>query len=84
MIGLFSWVALGMVADWVTTRLMAGRDMGLTLFTTAVGIAGALLGGFVGVFLDVGAVATISLFGLLAAALGSAVTLASYRRLMGV
>ena len=84
MLGFLSWVTLGVIAGLVATRLTAGRDMGLTLFTTAVGIVGALVVGFVGVWLNVGEVGAISLFSLVAAALGSAVTLLSYRRLMGV
>ncbi len=46
MLGILCSVGFGVIAGVFTSRLMAGRDLGLILFTIGVGIAGALVGGF--------------------------------------
>ena len=83
MIGILSWLGFGVIAGLFTSRLMAGRDWGLILFTTGVGIAGSLVGGFAAAILNLGGIATFSLYSLLFAAVGGSLTLLGYRRLIG-
>ena len=45
--GFFGWVLIGLVAGVLGKMLMPGRDPGGIIVTILIGIAGALLAGFV-------------------------------------
>ncbi|MDH6225816.1 MULTISPECIES: GlsB/YeaQ/YmgE family stress response membrane protein [Streptomyces] len=44
--GVIAWLVLGLLAGAVAKALLPGRDPGGCLGTTAIGIAGAFLGGW--------------------------------------
>ena len=44
--GIIAWIVLGLVAGLVAAWLVPGRDREGILATTLIGIAGALMGGF--------------------------------------
>ena len=46
--GILSWIVFGLVVGIISKLLMPGRDPGGFIVTILLGIAGALLGGFVG------------------------------------
>ena len=46
--GILSWILFGLVVGVIAKLLMPGRDPGGFIITILLGIAGALLGGFVG------------------------------------
>jgi uncharacterized membrane protein YeaQ/YmgE (transglycosylase-associated protein family) len=46
--GILSWILFGLVIGVIAKLLMPGRDPGGFIVTILLGIAGALLGGFVG------------------------------------
>lgn len=46
--GILSWIVFGLVVGIIAKLLMPGRDPGGFIVTILLGIAGALLGGFVG------------------------------------
>jgi uncharacterized membrane protein YeaQ/YmgE (transglycosylase-associated protein family) len=46
--GIISWVLFGLVVGVIGKLLMPGRDPGGFVITALLGIAGALLGGFLG------------------------------------
>ena len=46
--GILSWILFGLVVGVIAKLLMPGRDPGGFIITILIGIAGALLGGFVG------------------------------------
>lgn len=46
--GILSWILFGLVIGIIAKLLMPGRDPGGFIVTILVGIAGALLGGFIG------------------------------------
>jgi uncharacterized membrane protein YeaQ/YmgE (transglycosylase-associated protein family) len=46
--GILSWILFGLVVGIIAKLLMPGRDPGGFIVTILIGIAGALLGGFVG------------------------------------
>ncbi len=48
MFGVIGWIIFGAVVGVIAKLLMPGRDPGGFIVTTLLGIAGALLGGFVG------------------------------------
>ena len=45
--GIIAWIILGLIAGWVAKLLVPGRDREGIIVTTLLGVAGALLGGFV-------------------------------------
>ena len=46
--GILSWILFGLVIGIIAKLLMPGKDPGGFIITILLGIAGALLGGFVG------------------------------------
>jgi uncharacterized membrane protein YeaQ/YmgE (transglycosylase-associated protein family) len=46
--GILAWILFGLVVGVIAKLLMPGRDPGGFIITILLGIAGALLGGFVG------------------------------------
>ena len=45
---ILSWIVFGLVIGIIAKVLMPGRDPGGFIVTTLIGIAGAMIGGFVG------------------------------------
>jgi uncharacterized membrane protein YeaQ/YmgE (transglycosylase-associated protein family) len=73
--GILSWIVLGLVAGFLAKLLMPGSGPSGLILTILLGIAGAVVGGFIGShFLGVGDVAQFDLWGL-ALAVGGAVLL---------
>ena len=48
MFGVIGWIIFGLVVGAIAKLVMPGRDPGGIIVTMLLGIAGALLGGFVG------------------------------------
>ena len=48
MLGILGWIIFGLVVGVLAKLLMPGRDPGGIIVTMVLGIAGALVGGFVG------------------------------------
>jgi len=46
--GILAWILFGLVVGIIAKLLMPGRDPGGFIITILLGIAGALLGGFIG------------------------------------
>ena len=46
--GIITWILFGLVVGVIAKLLMPGRDPGGFIVTILIGIAGALLGGFIG------------------------------------
>lgn len=53
MFGVLGWILFGLIAGVIAKLLMPGRDPGGFIVTILLGIAGALLGGFIGQALGV-------------------------------
>ena len=81
--GLISWVLFGLIAGIVAKLLMPGKDPGGCIVTSLIGIAGALLGGFIASALGFGGVATWDLGSFVIAVLGAILLLVIYRALKG-
>jgi len=45
--GIFAWIILGALAGLIAKALLPGEDPGGIVITTLLGIAGALIGGFI-------------------------------------
>jgi uncharacterized membrane protein YeaQ/YmgE (transglycosylase-associated protein family) len=48
MVGVLGWILFGLIVGALAKLVMPGRDPGGIIITIALGIAGALVGGFVG------------------------------------
>lgn len=78
---ILGWILFGLIVGIVGKFLMPGRDPGGFILTILLGIAGALLGGFVGRFL--GLYREGEPAGFLMAVVGSIVLLIIYRLIAG-
>jgi uncharacterized membrane protein YeaQ/YmgE (transglycosylase-associated protein family) len=72
--GIASWILLGLVAGVLAKMLMPGKDPGGIIVTTVLGVAGALVGGFIGTQLGFGNISGFD-FRSLAIAVGGAILL---------
>ena len=52
--GIIAWIVLGLLAGVIAKAILPGPNPGGLIVTTLVGVAGALLGGFVARALDLG------------------------------
>ncbi len=48
MFGILSWILFGLVAGFIAKLLMPGKDPGGFIITILLGIAGAVVGGYIG------------------------------------
>jgi len=48
MIAIIGWIVFGLIAGLIAKALMPGRDPGGAIITILLGIAGSLIGGFIG------------------------------------
>ena len=48
MIGIIGWIIFGLIAGVIAKAIMPGRDPGGCIITILIGIAGSLIGGFIG------------------------------------
>jgi uncharacterized membrane protein YeaQ/YmgE (transglycosylase-associated protein family) len=83
--GIIAWIILGLVAGMVAKKLIPGRDAQGLIITTLIGIAGALLGGFVAtnVFHVNGTQGFFNLSTWISAIAGAAVLLLGYHLVTG-
>jgi uncharacterized membrane protein YeaQ/YmgE (transglycosylase-associated protein family) len=74
-VGILAWIVLGLIAGMIAKLIMPGRQRGGCLLTILLGIAGALVGGFIGRELGYGGVEDFSWVSLGWAIVGSLVLL---------
>jgi uncharacterized membrane protein YeaQ/YmgE (transglycosylase-associated protein family) len=79
--GIFGWILFGLVVGVVGKLLMPGRDPGGFIITIILGIAGALLAGFLGQSL--GFYREGEPAGFVMAVIGSIILLIGYRMVAG-
>lgn len=53
--GIIAWIIIGIVAGWITGKLMKGSGFGV-LMDLVVGVIGALIGGFISAHLGLGGI----------------------------
>lgn len=81
MMGILGWILFGLVVGALAKLVMPGRDPGGIIVTMLLGIAGAVLGGFVG--RAMGLYAEGEPAGLFMAFIGAVVLLLLYRMFVG-
>ncbi|MEJ2621644.1 MAG: GlsB/YeaQ/YmgE family stress response membrane protein, partial [Candidatus Thiodiazotropha sp.] len=74
-----SWVILGLIAGALAKWIMPGKDGGGIFITMLLGIAGALVGGYIGEFFGIGNSGGLSLSNILTATAGAFLILFVYR-----
>lgn len=77
---ILSWIVFGLVIGIIAKVLMPGRDPGGFIVTTLLGIAGAMIGGFVG--RAMGLYGDGQTAGWLMSILGAVILLALYRMMV--
>ena len=78
MLGILSWIVFGLIVGALAKLVMPGRDPGGAIVTILLGIAGALIGGFLGRFL--GLYGPGEPAGFIMATLGAVLLLFVYRK----
>jgi uncharacterized membrane protein YeaQ/YmgE (transglycosylase-associated protein family) len=80
--GILSWIVFGLIAGALAKWIMPGRDPGGIVVTILLGIAGAMVGGFLASLFGLGTVTGFNLGSLLVAIGGALLLLLAYRQLM--
>ena len=83
--GIIGWIILGLLAGVIAKAILPGEDPGGIIITTLIGIAGALIGGFITKALGFGDPIDefFDLSTWLGAIIGSIVLLLIYRAIFG-
>ncbi|MFE9844042.1 GlsB/YeaQ/YmgE family stress response membrane protein [Streptomyces goshikiensis] len=83
--GIIAWIVIGLLAGIIAKALLPGRDPGGLIITVLIGIAGALLGGWLGKVLfgvdSIDGFFEVSTW--VAAIVGSMILLLAYRMVSG-
>jgi len=77
--GLLSWIAMGLIVGALAKLIMPGKDPGGIIITILLGVAGALVGGWIGSQLGIGTVNAFDLKSILIATGGAILILIIYR-----
>ncbi len=78
--GIITWVLLGLIAGALAKFIMPGRDGGGILITMLLGIAGAILGGWLGAFFGLGSTGGFNLGTIATATVGALLILFIYNQ----
>jgi uncharacterized membrane protein YeaQ/YmgE (transglycosylase-associated protein family) len=78
--GILSWILFGLIAGILAKWIMPGRDPGGFIVPILIGIAGAVVGGFISTALGFGDISGFDLRSLMIAIGGALVLLFAYRK----
>jgi uncharacterized membrane protein YeaQ/YmgE (transglycosylase-associated protein family) len=81
--GLLSWIVMGLLAGALAKFLLPGRDPGGCIVTALIGVAGAVLGGFLATRMGFGGISGFDLRSLGIAVVGAFLFLLVLRMLGG-
>jgi uncharacterized membrane protein YeaQ/YmgE (transglycosylase-associated protein family) len=82
--GILAWLLVGLIAGVLAKAIMPGDDPGGIIITILLGIAGALLGGFISVALGIGnGVDDFDVGTIVLAVIGALILLVGYRAITG-
>lgn len=81
--GILSWIVFGLIAGALAKLLLPGKDPGGMLVTILIGIAGAVVGGYLGTYFGYGKVSGFDFRSFAIAVGGSFLLLLAYRLLRG-
>lgn len=78
---LIVWALLGLVAGAIAKKIMPGKDPGGMLMTILIGVAGAIVGGFIVSLLGWGPASGFNLYSIFVAVGGAVLLLWGYRQI---
>ena len=78
--GILSWILFGLIAGALAKWIMPGDDPGGIIVTIMIGVAGALVGGFIASIIGIGTVSGFTFGSFIIAVLGAIILLALYRK----
>jgi uncharacterized membrane protein YeaQ/YmgE (transglycosylase-associated protein family) len=81
--GILAWIIFGLIAGIVAKVIMPGKDPGGFILTVIIGIAGALIGGYVSTLFGFGDISGFDIRSFIIAVLGALVLLFIYHRVRG-
>ena len=81
--GWLTWIVFGLLAGIIAKLIMPGKDPGGFILTVIIGIAGAMLGGFISTQLGFGNISGFDLRSFGIAVLGALLLLFIYHRVRG-
>jgi len=80
--GILSWIILGAIAGFIGSKLVNSEGQGF-LLNVALGIVGAVVGGYLSTLLGMGGVSGLNLWSILVSAIGAVIVLVVYRKFTG-
>ena len=84
MFAIIGWIVFGLIAGIIAKAIMPGRDPGGAIITILLGIAGSVIGGFIGRSLFYRAESEPgTIMSLIFAVIGAIILLAGYRLIRG-
>jgi uncharacterized membrane protein YeaQ/YmgE (transglycosylase-associated protein family) len=81
--GFLAWIVFGLVAGVIAKVIMPGRDPGGFILTVIIGIAGAMIGGYLSTLIGFGDINGFNLRSFGIAVLGSLLLLFIYHKVRG-
>lgn len=81
--GLLGWIVFGLIAGAIAKFLIPGDDPGGCIITMAIGVVGALLGGWIASLLGFGGISGFDFRSMIIAILGAILLLVIYRVVRG-
>ncbi len=79
--GILSWLLFGLIAGALAKWLMPGKDPGGLFITILIGIAGAMVGGFLASLIGIGGVSGFNFGSMMIAVAGALLLLWLYRKI---
>lgn len=81
---IIAWIVVGLIAGWLAKLVVPGREPGGFLATLAIGVVGAILGGWIwNIVFDAAGATGINFGSILVAFIGSVVLLLLYHAVTG-
>lgn len=78
---IISWIIMGLIIGVLAKWIMPGKDPGGFWVTVGIGVAGAVVGGFVGSLLGLSSIGDFSFTGIFFAVGGGVLLLFGYRKM---
>ena len=80
--GIISWIIIGLIAGFIGSKIVNRQGQGFWL-DTALGIVGALVGGFIFDLFGASGMSGLNVYSMIVAVVGSIVVLLIYNAFMG-
>lgn len=80
---ILAWIVVGLIAGWLAKMVVPGREPGGFLATTAIGVVGAMLGGWIWNMMGYQGASGINFGSILVAFVGACLLLVLYHAVVG-